>query len=240
VVNATDQAGDVAVVTQTNVVEDPSGNLTLGSTCTTDEVGSLTATNDNPNIDFSVPGPAAVTWHSPNLPAGLADPASTAPFPSTTGSLVPGTATAGFYSGVKVFATDAAGAKSRTVFTLRVQGTLTHTITAGQTYYTFVYAPDGNWSNACLTDVGDGNLAFRPCTLGRDLSQRFFAEVGGVPQVIHNTDTRAFSVEAGWTGSGHFMQDSSGSDPRVPQPDHSDNRQLNVNGSAGTTWTWGT
>jgi hypothetical protein len=112
-------------------------------------------------------------------------------------------------------------------------------------FYTLVYAPNGNWSDRCVTNTdpgGDNTLALRPCTLGRDHDQRFFALAGGAgsPVTIHNTDARHFAMENGSEGSGLFMQDSSAVNPRIPQPDSSDNRQLNVNGSTADLWTWGT
>jgi hypothetical protein len=114
------------------------------------------------------------------------------------------------------------------------------------TYYTFVYAPNGDWSNACVTDVGDGDLALRPCTLGHRLGQRFYAydvttdPTFTTPVVIHNTDTRHFAIR----GDAGFMADTSGSNPTVAQPDSSDNRQLTLVSLTGdetpATWTWGT
>lgn len=127
-------------------------------------------------------------------------------------------------------------------FALHVDGNRVDNPNADLTYYTLVYAPGNVWSNACVTNVdpgGDNTLALRTCSAGRNLDQRFFAEVGGVPQVVSNNDSRSFQIENQFPGSNLFMRDTSNSDPTVPQPDSSDNRQLSV-GATAQTWTWGT
>lgn len=45
----------------------------------------------------------------------------------------------------------------------------------GDTYYTFVYAPTGDWSNMCVTAGAGGLLSLQVCTHGNSASQQFIA-----------------------------------------------------------------
>jgi hypothetical protein len=114
---ATDQFGDVAVVT-VPVKVGPGDNVSLGTgSVLTDEVLQITATNQN--TDGSVLFAAKDTADVPtsaisesNLPGGLV----------SGNPLLPGTAVPGFYNDLQVTATDAAGAKATGAFLLKVNG----------------------------------------------------------------------------------------------------------------------
>jgi|SRR5580692_4835060 hypothetical protein len=211
--------------------------------------GNVSVSGSDSLLQFVISSPdsAGVTGVTASwvLPSGLSPTGPAGPTvvsattDESTESVGLGTAVAGDYGDQSVTLVATSPTEVYTLvftFTLHVE---TARI-AGDTFYTLVYAPDGDYTSQCVTDVGDGELALRPCTLGREASQQFLAlaDGTGTPQVIGNTDTRSFALEN--VLSGHFMEDTSGSNPLVPQPDSSDNRQLDVNGPASVLWTWGT
>lgn len=225
------------------------------ATCTPANLISSTVTNlgsgSQVQVQFSLPtGITSDGAAATNLVSGLTlpfgTPAAVASGTTVTGVINLGTAVPNSYGGetATIQAHDGAGHTYTDVVTffLQVTGNKVDNPNADLTYYTLVYAPDGNWSNACVTNTdpgGDNTLALRTCSAGQRIDQRWFAEVGGVPQVVSNNDSRAFQIENRFPGSNLFMRDTSNSDPAVPQPDTSDNRQLSA-GATAQTWTWGT
>jgi hypothetical protein len=133
----------------------------------------------------------------------------------------------------------------------------------GKTVYSFVYAPDGDWSNTCVTRLHDGKLAQETCTNGHDPAQLFAAatftetshtgntETGTLagPVEIPNYTNAAYVLlnvaalptsaptpnQGVYTQSSGLLEDTDHSNPATPQPTAGDSRQLDVNGSATYT-----
>lgn len=139
----------------------------------------------------------------------------------------------------------------------KVPHTFRHGALHGDTYYTFVYAPTGDWSNMCVTAGTAGLLSLQVCTHGNSTDQQFVAGQvstqgnGSVtaPAVIPNFDgNREYVLEnVGGLGLGNIsnipsnpadirlMEDTySGSathpSPNIPRNSLPDARQLDVNG----------
>jgi hypothetical protein len=128
---ATDTYGDVAVVTVPVEVSNNSVVLGTGSVLT-DEVYSITASNDNTNgsVVFAAKdtGDTAIAATSEsNLPSGLV----------SGNPLLPGTAIPGKYNDLEVTAADAAGAQATGSFLLKVNGgpAAVPVLSHGQAYY---------------------------------------------------------------------------------------------------------
>lgn len=128
---------------------------------------------------------------------------------------------------------------------------------AGDTFYTFVYAPTGNWSDMCLTaSPVTGKVTLQVCTLGHDPYQQFaagkvgtgtiqwpvsvpnfpgatryiFANLGGVNLSTSQDLPAAF-------GNAKLLEDTFTGSPLIPVAVGApDGRQLDVGGtiSAGT------
>jgi hypothetical protein len=108
----------------------------------------------------------------------------------------------------------------------------------GVIFYTLVYAPDGNWSNQCVTLDGSDQLALKPCTLGHDSHQQFLfrkytapgSSLGdvysvGSPQEVSNLDYHTqYVIES--VNSGRYVADTATVSATVPQPTATDSRQL--------------
>jgi hypothetical protein len=118
----------------------------------------------------------------------------------------------------------------------------------GDTYYTFVYAPTGDWSNQCATADNSGELSLQTCTLGHDPAQQFVAGA-----VDNHNNTIQFPVSiSNYPGNQEFvLENMAGLNPSATHPFSNahllnssflgnpltpvangapDGRQLNVNG----------
>lgn len=137
----------------------------------------------------------------------------------------------------------------------KVPHTFRHGILKGDTYYTFVYAPTGDWSNMCVTAGSTGLLSLQVCTHGNSTDQQFIAgryknNTITAPAVVPNFSGNAEYVlenvgslpigntsnPATWTvGDIHLMENTFTGDPAaLPIPHGStapDARQMDVNGN---------
>jgi hypothetical protein len=186
-----------------------------------------------------------------SLPAGISEsnqagPPVTAQLNADLSTAVPGT-----YSSVSVSYTDAAGAEITYAFELVVSGIKSVTAGAGVPFYTFVYAPAGDWTSQCVTDInGSGALRLEACTLGKDIGQDFTVGSGtnGAPGLLSGSQNHVSDLLAANVSSSSCLTDPSTSDPATPQSDAADEtppggRQLYVNGSCAANtnlWSWGT
>lgn len=127
----------------------------------------------------------------------------------------------------------------------------------GLSYYTFVYGPDGDYSNQCVTAGDTGELSLTTCTNGRDEDQQFIAAsydhgTVKVPATIGNGHSnQQYLIESvaslgalvsGRGGMSHrgvsgLLEDPSRSNPLTPQTGATDDRQLDVNGRADVSLT---
>ena len=118
---------------------------------------------------------------------------------------------------------------------------------AGIPFYTFVYAPNGDWTSQCVTDInGSGALKLIPCTLGKNTGQDFIVDAG----IVLDGNQHHFSnlLAANVNASKSCLTDPSTSAAGTPQSDAADalppgGRQLYVNGSCAANtnlWSWGT
>lgn len=150
----------------------------------------------------------------------------------------------------------------------KVPHTFRHGALRGDTYYTFVYAPTGDWSNMCVTAGAGGLLSLQTCTHGNSTSQQFIAgqvnttaDTITAPAVIPNFDgNRQYVLEnVGSSGLGtgnslpsgnagiadiKLMEDTynglaTNPNPPIPRGSAVDARQLDVNGSIGSSPTSG-
>jgi len=181
------------------------------------------------------------TFSFTGLPAGVSHSGGT--LTADTSTAVPGT-----YTNVGVTYTAPDGAVWTATFTLKVSGIKVVTPGAGVPYYTFVYAPKGDWTSQCVTDInGSGALKLFPCTLGKDAGQDFTVDsASGLldGSQHHVSDLLAAAVSA----ASSCLTDPSTSVAGTPQSDTADEvapggRQLYVHGScaAGVNlWSWGT
>jgi hypothetical protein len=213
--------------------------------------GLISETNTGSSVDTftdSVPGG---TFSFTALPAGIAP---VTPPGADSGTLTADTSTAvpGLYTSLGVIYTEPDGAVDTASFDLLVTGIKTTTPGPGVPYYTFVYAPNGTWTNQCVTDEsGSGGLKLVACTGGDDRYQDFFALDGaGAPAQISDGVTeyhfQDWLAQASDPGSS-CLTDPSTLDPATPQTDATDEgfngRQLRVDGSCTTTadlWNWNT
>ena len=174
------------------------------------------------------------------LPAGISESGGT--LTADTSTAVPGT-----YTDASVSYTDANGAVFTATFTLEVSGIKSVSPGAGVPYYTFVYAPHGDWTSECVTDInGSGALKLDACTEGRDTGQDFTAGSSG--GLLGSTPVHVSNLLAAAVGASSCLVDPSVSNPAAGQSDAADEtapggRQLYVDGScaAGSNlWSWGT
>lgn len=132
-------------------------------------------------------------------------------------------------------------------FAVKVYGVQV-TVPGGSTpFYTFVYAPHGDWTSQCVTDInGSGALRLAACTLGRDKGQDFTVDSGN--GLLSGSQAHLSNLLAAAVGSSSCLTDPSTSNPAVKQSDATDEvapggRQLYVNGSCAANanlWSWGT
>jgi hypothetical protein len=183
------------------------------------------------------------------LPAGVATTVD-----STHGDLdaLTSTAVPGTYSSVGVTYTAADGTSITEAFELVVSGIKSVTPGAGVPYYTFVYAPNGDWTSQCVTDVnGSGALQLIACTLGKDTGQDFSIGSGtnGAPGLLNGSQNHVSNLLAAvGNAANSCLTDPSTSAAGTPQSDAADElapggRQLRVNGSCAANtnlWSWGT
>jgi len=185
-------------------------------------------------LDFDSGG----TFHFTGLPVGITPVGGS--LTADTSTAVPGT-----YTNVGVSYTAPDGATWTATFTLVISGIKSVTPGAGVAYYTFVYAPAGDWTSQCVTDInGSGALRLLPCTLGKDIGQDFtFGTSNGLLSGSQATVRNLLAEAASPANS--YLTDPSTSDPSVPQSDTADalppgGRQLYVNGTNANLWSWGT
>lgn len=124
-----------------------------------------------------------------------------------------------------------------------------HPVTTPSAYWTIVLAKDGFWSNDCVTDPGSGNLRLEPCTLGRQLGQRFsiyaatdLAHALTAPGIRNHQNAVPWVLKNQLPGAG-FVTANLAVDSSQPQPDSFDTRQLNDRAtvlSAADEWLWNT
>ena len=144
--------------------------------------------------------------------------------------------------------TEPDGAIDTASFTLVITGIKSTTPGAGVPFYTFVYAPAGDWTSQCVTDInGSGALKLQACTLGKNTGQDFTIDsTSGLldGSQHHVSDMLAAAVSA----ANSCLTDPSTSAAGTPQSDTADElrpggRQLYVNGSCAANmnlWSWGT
>jgi hypothetical protein len=192
--------------------------------------GSVTQFNDTDTGTFSFTG----------LPAGVSQ---------SGGKLTADTSTAhpGTYSSVGVTFTDTgSGSQISEAFVLTITGIKSTTPGAGVPFYTFVYAPHGDWTSQCVTDInGSGALTMAACTAGKDTGQDF--TIGATtPGLLSGSQApvRNLLAEAA-NPADSYLTDPSTSNPATPQSDAADERapggrQLYVNGTDTNLWSWGT
>ena len=118
---------------------------------------------------------------------------------------------------------------------------------AGVPFYTFVYAPKGDWTSQCVTDInGSGALKLFPCTLGKDNGQDF--TIDSANGLLDGSQHHVSNWLAAAAGVKSCLTDPSTSAAGTPQSDTADEvapagRQLYVNGSCAANtdlWSWGT
>ena len=156
----------------------------------------------------------------------------------------------GVYDNITLTITDSATPTQQSVSYTAAAKVVAHqvTIPGGNTpFYTFVYAPGGDWTSQCVTDInGSGALKLFPCTLGKDTGQDFTVDSSN--GLLSGSQAHVSSLLAASVGASSCLTDPSTSDPSIPQSDAADElapggRQLYVNGScaAGANlWSWGT
>jgi hypothetical protein len=180
------------------------------------------------------------TFSFTGLPAGIS---------VNGGTLTADTSTAhpGTYTNVGVTYTATDGAVWTATFTLTVSAIKSVTPGAGVAFYTFVYAPNGNWTSQCVTDInGSGALKLFPCTLGKDTGQDFTVDSSN--GLLGSGQAHVSNILAQATSASSCLTDPSTSAPGTPQSDAADElppggRQLYVNGSCAANtnlWSWGT
>ena len=148
-------AGPPATATFTPFTQAAAGNGTISEVNTGSSVDTFTDTVPNGKFSFTA------------LPAGISVSGGT--LTADTSTAVPG-----LYTSLGVIYTQPDGAVDTASFDLLVTGIKSTTPGAGVPFYTFVYAPKGDWTSQCVTDInGSGALKLFPCTLGKDTGQDF-------------------------------------------------------------------
>jgi hypothetical protein len=180
------------------------------------------------------------------LPSGISQ--SGGVLTADTSTAIPNT-----YTSVGVVYTEPGGVIDTASFTLVVTGNKTVGPGPDVPYYTFVYAPNGDWTSECVTDNnGSGALTLQACTLGKNRYQDWFALDGaGNPSSGLATSSAAFRVQnvlaAVTNAASSCLTDPSALNPATPQSDATDEnaspagRQLRTDGSCAlgvNPWTW--
>ena len=215
------------------------GNLT-GPHATLDGGGTIHSTYPVGGVQFTGTTTGGSFSYS-GLPAGITS--------NSSGMLTVATSTQepGTYSSVGVTFTDTNGASVTDAFQLVVKGDKIVTPGAGVAYYTFVYAPKGDWTSQCVTDInGSGALRLFPCTLGKDTGQDF--TIDSTSGLLDGSQHHVSNWLAAAGGVKSCLVDPSTSAAATSQSDAADElppggRQLYVNGSCAANvdlWSWGT
>jgi len=156
----------------------------------------------------------------------------------------------GFYNNIVLTITDSATPTPQTVTYTGSAEVFAHRVTipsSNEPYYTYVYAPNGTWTNQCVTDInGSGALKLSLCTNGHDAGQDFTTDAAG--GLLGATPAHISNLLAASVGSKSCLVDPSVSNPTTPQSDAADEvapggRQLYVNGSCAVDtnlWSWNT
>ena len=156
----------------------------------------------------------------------------------------------GLYDNVTLTITDSGTPTPSTVSYTLIVRVFAHQVTipgGDKPYYTYVYAPNGTWTNQCVTDInGSGALRMYPCTAGHDPGQDFTTD--GAGGLLSATPAHVSNLLAASVGANSCLTDPSVSNPATPQSDAADQtptggRQLYVNGSCAAStdlWSWGT
>lgn len=239
--NVTEAYNGAGCVIALHVTVDSNGHLNASAT---ELAGAINRTYPVGGVLFSDPMNNPGSFSFSGLPGGVV---------VNGGELVVGGSSAipNSYSSIGVTYTDAFGAKTTDAFRFVVEGNknplVNHT-----PYYTFVYAPNGTWTNQCVTDVnGSGALKLEQCTLGRDQYQDFLAldNAGTAQQIADSTTTYHFQdvLASVAHGNNSCLIDHSTLNPGTPQTNTTDEapggRQLRVDGDCTTTstlWSWNT
>lgn len=156
----------------------------------------------------------------------------------------------GLYDNVTLAITDSGTPVPSTVTYTLVVHVYAHQVTipgGDAPFYTYVYAPAGDWTSQCVTDInGSGALRLYPCTEGHDPGQDFTTDAAS--GLLSATPAHISNLLAASAGKDSCLTDPSVSSPGAAQPDASDEtptggRQLYVNGSCAANvdlWSWGT
>lgn len=239
-------AGCVALWHTTVTISSVTGDATFApltfTLVTSGAGGHIHETNTGSSADTFTDTVSGGTFSFTALPAGIT------PGGTDNGVLTADTSTAipGTYTSVGVVYTEPGGVVDTASFDLIVTGIKSVTPGAGVPFYTFVYAPHGDWTSQCVTDInGSGALKLVACTLGKDTGQDF--TIGATtPGLLSGSQApvRNLLAEAA-NPADSYLTDPSTSNPATPQSDAADERipggrQLYVNGPDTNLWSWGT
>lgn len=156
----------------------------------------------------------------------------------------------GLYDNVTLTITDSATPTPDTFSATIAVKVYAHAVTipgGDKPYYTLVYAPKGDWTSQCVTDInGSGALRLYPCTAGHDPGQDFTTD--STSGLLGSAQAHVSNLLAASVGASSCLADPSVSNPATPQSDAADQvptggRQMYVNGSCASganLWTWGT
>ncbi len=156
----------------------------------------------------------------------------------------------GVYDDITLTITDSATPVPQSVSYTAAARVVAHSVTipgGNEPFYTFVYAPHGDWTSQCVTDInGSGALKLYPCTEGREAGQDF--TIGSTGGLLDGSQNHVSNLLAAAAGASSCLTDPSTSNALAGQSDAADEvapggRQLYVNGScaAGANlWSWGT
>ncbi len=201
--------------------------------------GIISETNTGSSVDTFTDTVSGGKFSFTALPPGIVPVGGTL-------TAIGSTAVPGLYTSLGVIYTQPDGAVDTASFDLLVTGIKSTTPGAGVPYYTFVYAPAGDWTSQCVTDInGSGALKLAACTLGKDVGQDF--TIGATtPGLLSSSQApvRNLLAEAS-SPADSYLTDPSTSNPATPQSDAADElppggRQLYVNGTDTNLWSWGT
>lgn len=201
--------------------------------------GRIHEENTGSSVDTFTDTAPGGTFTFTALPAGVSQ--SGGVLTADTSTAIPGT-----YTSVGVVYTEPGGVIDTASFTLVITGIKSSTPGAGVPYYTFVFAPNGDWTSQCVTDInGSGALRLEPCTLGKDTGQDF--TIGATtPGLLSSSQAPVRNLLAEATSpADSYLTDPSTSNPATPQSEVNDEltpggRELYVNGPDTSVWSWST
>jgi hypothetical protein len=112
-------------------------------------------------------------------------------------------------------------------------------------FYTFVFAPHGDWTSQCVTDEnGSGALKLEACTLGHNVGQDF--TIDSTTGLLDGSQHHVSNLLAAAVSAKSCLVDNSTLAAGTPQSDATDEgatgRQLRVDGSCAANtnlWSWG-